>query len=482
MLLNDGRGRLEPASELHLFEFEPRLTPLGVLLAGDLDGDGHLDLVGADVRAVVFLRGRGEGTFESPQIAFRSCTINSLVLADINQDDWSDVVAACCSPIAIPGGPQFALERTLELPGTSGCGEFLGVGDFDGDSIPDLIGWDGSESLPPAIRHGLGGGTFAPAVAISPGPLANAGRSPSIGQVADFDRDGEDEMALLHQTDEETSEILVVNRSGARSYEVQRSAMVAKAPGRRLLEADMDGDHWSDLVLLGSTDLTVLRNQATSEPTFANECTLPLLGPASSLTSGDIDGDGTVDLVINEAEIGANGGSGVEIVFSPLGLCGGGKPCRFEPGHRISVGPAEMLMTSDFTGDSGEELLAVRGGEGRLLRWEGVTVESLASYPIPPGISDISIADLDGDGRLDFATVNPRSNVVRLHLIGMNQALRETLDIEFTETPCAVEGADVNLDGRSRRVSVPFRADRRPARRRTRAILRRSGVRRRGAP
>ncbi len=66
--------------------------------AGDFDGDGHRDLAiasnGPDKKRLAFLKGNGDGTFESPRFSGYAHHISHLAAADFNGDGRDELVLA----------------------------------------------------------------------------------------------------------------------------------------------------------------------------------------------------------------------------------------------------------------------------------------------------------------------------------------------------------------------------------------------------
>lgn len=87
--LGTGSGTLGTYQET---ELGVTSDPIGLAL-GDLDGDGHVDLVSASAYTLVTTRGRGDGTFDTPKHYMLAGTTRypSVEVADINNDGKPDV-------------------------------------------------------------------------------------------------------------------------------------------------------------------------------------------------------------------------------------------------------------------------------------------------------------------------------------------------------------------------------------------------------
>lgn len=175
-------------------------------LVADFDGDGHLDLayVSAEAASVGVLRGNGDGTFTPEAPLARSFPPTQLAAGDLDGDGRVDLVATGVGA-ALPAGPRIAVFLRA-----SGGGHFLhqeyspafqqppkdvAAADFDGDGNIDIVlGTVASLSC----YEGDGTGALA--------RLQQRGGSDFqvgawVGKIVPADIDGDDRMDLLVYSD-----------------------------------------------------------------------------------------------------------------------------------------------------------------------------------------------------------------------------------------------------------------------------------------
>jgi hypothetical protein len=167
---------------------------LDSLAAGDVNGDGVLDIVMTSSTGLQVFLGKGDGTFASPVVTGGVAGSQSgMVIADVNGDSKLDLL------LADGGGNLIVVlgngDGTFRAPvsySTSGTNSFsFSVGDFNGDGKLDAA--LGGDSSVVSILYGNGDGTFQPAVTY-PAPI-------SMGSVAaDFNGDGKLDLFIGAET------------------------------------------------------------------------------------------------------------------------------------------------------------------------------------------------------------------------------------------------------------------------------------------
>jgi hypothetical protein len=178
---------------------------------GDLNGDGALDMVVSNTltNTVSVFLGNGDGTFQSPRgfdvgafsLPFNgpffpelTSAFRGLVLADFNRDGLLDVAVtnfATGDVSVLLGRGDGTFEPQRRFDATTGPLP-LGVGDLNGDKIPDLVALDSvfGNQFTLASLLGRGDGTFKPELT-TPIVSANGGDFPADAlQVADLNGDG----------------------------------------------------------------------------------------------------------------------------------------------------------------------------------------------------------------------------------------------------------------------------------------------------
>lgn len=229
-----GAGRVAPPVTTPIFAEAGTNQGADVLAQGDFDRNGVRDLVagidpagtGLDC-ALVFLRGRGDGTFSvgtpllvshDPTRAYKQASCTSIVSADVNRDGRLDAVLAytfipveSASPPLYGafnvflgnGNGSFQPGRFFDLAENYGSRAMVSA-DFDRDGRLDLVFGEQLQYLS-GVREdfvevwlGDGRGSFAPTTLIPiEVPLPNQLLDFEDVVSADFNRDGRPDIALI---------------------------------------------------------------------------------------------------------------------------------------------------------------------------------------------------------------------------------------------------------------------------------------------
>jgi hypothetical protein len=159
VFLNGGNGTFAP-----VVSYAAGDNPISIA-AGDLDGDGHADLVVANYGTgpaevdtnVHVLVNHGDGTFGAPAAYPTTAWMRSVALADLNGDHKPDLVVTDeykAGVLRNKGDGTFGAQISY---GDYVADPDLRVGDLDGDGYPDLV-------LSDPLAYGVGGWTHGNAV------------------------------------------------------------------------------------------------------------------------------------------------------------------------------------------------------------------------------------------------------------------------------------------------------------------------------
>ncbi len=398
----------------------------------DLDGDGDADAVAGDVNGeppggpvqsfVSVLFNRGDGIFQ-PGALYRAgrrpCAVE---VGDLDGDMDVDIATAD------------ELDDAVSILFNSGNGTFtapvahpvgqmprsLKITDLDGDLDPDLVVLN-TISQDVSILLNNGNGTFAPEARVFVGNVTQRG-DPNLNfqypgpflAVGDLDGDRDSDIAVPARG---KVRLLLNDGSGGFALAPAHSAM-AIPDAYAVVIADLDGDLAMDLAatshhggVFGPEVLSVMLGVGPAQfaPAVAyNAGWHPWPGPgivqwATSLSAGDVDGDGDLDLAV-----GHEAGSHVILMRNR----GDG---TYGPKEFIALGFIGnwYVRFAELNGDGGLDLGAltynVRSTMSVLLNSGAGTVTTYARYPREPlpccvseGWEWLEGADLDDDGDVDL--------------------------------------------------------------------------------
>lgn len=295
--------------------------------AGDLDNDGDSDLVVAQQNfsnGFSVLVNQGKGIYSLP-VKYNSPKASlDIVIADFNNDGKQDVALT-----------------------NSGF-------NFDGNSV--------------SVFFNTGNGKF--------GAPANytTGNYPTGITAADFDNDGDQDLAVCNNRADSNSSVSVLVNKGNGIFNAAININGGDDPFR-ITSAKINNDNLPDLIIGNNTEnVTILYNSGNNN--FSSKLSLDVLNPYpdanATAKSADFDNDGDNDII----------------------------------------------FTSGFTANSNNGLIALFNNKGNGT-FNAPLFINLASFTIGP--SDIDIADFNNDGRMDIVTANFSGRVDDGYQVVINQ-------------------------------------------------------------
>jgi Bacterial Ig-like domain (group 3)/FG-GAP-like repeat len=449
----NGDGKMDVLSSLGLlylghgdgsFATGVQAATLGVittaLAVGDFDGDGKLDFADAE-GAIVIHHGNGDGTFTRGATYASLYSPVAMVAVDMDGDGNVDLMvarsgngdygpgASSWNWQALMGAgdgtfvaPNVTLANSALLIGQHPAATVYAAADFDSDGVIDLV----FPAPPPnnftlptglAFARGRGNGTFATAV-VSPTNF-----SPSVTAAADFNGDGKLDVVAVGTSTTTFAGMLGVftgsgdgTLSGEADYALPPNAGVPTT----VLTGDFNGDGLPDVavaligggfcsgcasgvyVLYGKPDHTL--TAAVAVDTSA----LPLVA------AGDLNADGRTDLVVVDPGVfGATPTPGGITLYT-------GNANNTFTASTLTTPPLYWsdIRVADLNQDGKLDLVAGAitsvGGDTEIvyLAGQGNGTFGMATQTVIPGgradpAPTLAVADFDGDGHPDVAFFLP---------------------------------------------------------------------------
>jgi hypothetical protein len=327
----------------------------------------------------------------------------ALALVDVDSDGLRDLLVASQSAsevIVFPGNGRGSFENPSAFDAGSNPTDFTAA-DLNGDALIDLAVANHETSYV-TLLIGDGRGGFRQA---DNSPFAvNVRPHPHAVDLQDLDRDGRIDLVV----DDRTGEGLLVFRgTGGGDFESEGIVVpVGGDPYRGFAIADLNADGGLDIVTPNPQSVGISLADETKDIAFRQ---LPALAASSpfAVVVADLNQDGHPDIVAASE----SGSTNVDVFF---GDGTGAFQKSAASSFQMSSG-AKDIAAGDINGDGFEDVLVTSWSSDVLVLLGGddkVTATRVSGVTNPWGVA---IADVNGDGKADFAIADGEAATVHLY-------------------------------------------------------------------
>ncbi|HET9741545.1 MAG TPA: FG-GAP-like repeat-containing protein [Terriglobales bacterium] len=268
------------------------------LVAGDVNGDGNIDLVVAGGTHYFVFLGNGDGTFTAPLVASlpqNANGVHAMALADFNHDQTLDLVlgntTTTGTDIAVLLGTGNGTFGTASPQAVSGFPYALVTGDFNGDGNQDIAV---AATNAVSVLLGVGDGTFQAAA-----PYAYAGAVDTALSIrtADLNSDGHPDLVVstFKNSVKQQNEFEVFLGKADGSFQSAAEYPVT-AISTITAVGDFDADGNLDIAATDGNKIDLFYGDGSG--TFPGTPTILAIGNSGILQAADLTGSGVPDLTL----------------------------------------------------------------------------------------------------------------------------------------------------------------------------------------
>ena len=390
------------------------------LSLGDFDGDGDVDAItgsagdsNQDHSTVALFSNDGTGKLEFTSTLLTSVDdefVDDIATSDLDSDGDIDVVAAGRGSSRVfyfENGGDGTFSSAAVITGDFLEPRAVHITDMDGDGDLDVVG---SSSYDDTASHHVfwfentdGQATFGQL----PASIIDTGRAPRYMDSADLDRDGDMDLIVPLQLEDEI--VLIENTDGFGTITTSVVLATGLTEVERILVGDVDGDSDDDIVAtVDAGGAVIWLDNSDGLGTFTELGFVSENTPhASGLSLADLDSDGDLDAVTTSqfssgVSVHDNVGNALFVTNEIT------RPNAFDPRH---------VLLTDVDGDGDLDLVGQSDTDFEIAWYEnagdGTFGEQrlIANFDFFPSSTivwwDIDAADMDGDGDMDIVTSTP---------------------------------------------------------------------------
>lgn len=388
-------------------------TGTGVFGIGDIDADGDEDFATVISENFVWYANDGMGNFSPPSIIDTNVgDIRNIELVDIDGNPGLDLIVTRLTTddvaaYANDGNGSFGSAVIVTTQSVDPIDVL--AGDFDGDGLLDLA-VACLNSCDVTWHKNLGGLNFGPQISLGIDQIGTYKLA-----LGDFDENGHLDIASIGFGSDDVS---VFFNSGAGNFGSRTIISTSVDGPVDLAVGDFNSDGHADLCVGTQEELYPIYFEGDGSGDFT-QISLFETGSVSSsqqLLAGDVNGDGKMDIVTASSY-----DNKLALLEQKQGVIAPGAVPFFGQQliNKSAPGVSEIIL-ADIDGDGLEDILSTERSSGRVTWYPNLSTGSFDQQEVllflDEGLSGLAADDMDGDGFLDLIVSNDGDSSVTLYL------------------------------------------------------------------